>query len=101
MIYPRLVYKTRDNYRKVNNESEHRKMAGDGWKDSWLDSEPYKFVKENAAQEEIVYLEQAKKEIEEAHKKGIMERAKSLLEKKVSDGNSKRPNKKKSQTTKS
>lgn len=37
--YPKLLYKTRDVYKRVENKAEHDKFALEGWKDHWVTDE--------------------------------------------------------------
>ena len=34
--YPKLLYKTRENYKRAENKEEHERFARDGWKDHWI-----------------------------------------------------------------
>jgi hypothetical protein len=49
MIYPKCLYKTKEETKVVQNESEHEKAADAGWLDIWTDKKPYDFAAKKAA----------------------------------------------------
>ena len=75
MIYPKIIYKTRDNYKKVNNEDEHEKFASQGYKDNWLDDKPHDFKakKEKALKKKKEDEKSAREEIKELYENVLKE----------------------------
>jgi hypothetical protein len=52
--YPKLLYKTRDVYKRAEDEEEHQKLALLGWKDHWItDVTPVQEVTKPAATSNI------------------------------------------------